>query len=202
MLTIATMLWSPNKHSKGFSRCYGPEWVDKLYRGFKRHLTDAFEFVCFTDREYPFNEPVKRMPILSGVPNYGCYIEPFRLDRPSIIVGLDTVVTGNCDHFAEYCHTAKKVALPRDPNRLEMSCNGVALVPDGNRHIFDRWNGENDMEWLRKHDCDYIDDLFPGQVKSYKLHVKKHGIGDVRICFFHGAEKPHEINHPVTEHWR
>lgn len=28
---------------------YSPEWVNRLYRGVKRHLTPPFNFVCFTD---------------------------------------------------------------------------------------------------------------------------------------------------------
>lgn len=202
MLTIATMLWEPNARSHGFSRCYTPEWVDKLYRGFARNLSEPFRFVCFVDREYEFTEPVEQQPILTKHPWYGCYIEPFRLDGPMILVGLDTVVTGKCDALARYCHEGDKVAVPLDPYRPSRICNGVALIPPGNRHIYERWEGQNDMEWLRRQDLRVLDELFPGQVQSFKVHVKRQGLEDTRICYFHGREKPHEINHPVTEHWR
>jgi hypothetical protein len=47
-----------------------------------------------------------------------------------------------------------------------------------------------------------IDDLFPGQVRSYKGHVRQNGLGDTRICYFHGELKPHQIDEPwIREHW-
>lgn len=201
MLTVATMLWQPNGRSQSFSRCYTPEWVDKLYRGFARNLSEPFRFVCFVDREYDFAEPVEQLPILADKPWYGCYIEPFRLPGPMVLVGLDTVVTGCCGDLARYCHKGVKVALPLDPYRPSRVCNGVALVPPGNEGIYERWRGQNDMDWLRAQPHAALDRLFPGQVVSFKGHVKKHGLGDARIVYFHGREKPHEINHPVLEHW-
>src|SRR6185312_8769524 len=114
----------------------------------------------------------------------------------------DTVVTGDVSHLANYCMTAKKIALPRDPYQPDISCNGVALIPAGQQHIYRNWRGENDMEWVRKHPHDLIDDLFPSQVVSYKAHVKKNGIGDARIVYFHGYEKPHEVKeHWINQHW-
>lgn len=50
------------------------------------------------------------------------------------------------------------------------------------------------MDWLRRQPHAVIDDLFPGQVVSYKGHVMQHGLGDARIVYFHGFEKPHELH--------
>lgn len=204
MITVATMLWRPNEGSRSFSQCYTPEWVDRLYRGFARNLMQPFEFVCFTDRAYRFSEPVEQMAIETDRPDYGCYIEPFRLDVPMILVGLDTVVIGNCDQLADYCLHETTLALPRAVYRPNTACNGVALIPAGHRHVYDSWRGENDMAWLRRQRYALIDDLFPGQVASYKGHVKEHGLDGVSICFFHGEEKPHELEpgEPVLEHWQ
>lgn len=119
-----------------------------------------------------------------------------------ILCGLDTVVTGNCDHFAEYCLSKDKVALPLDPFDNKQVCNGIALAPKGHRYIYEMWNGENDMLWLRKMPHVVLDEIFPGQIVSYKGHVKKHGLGDARIVYFHGHEKPHEIEDEwVKQHW-
>ena len=64
--------------------------------------------------------------------------------------------------------------------------------------------GENDMEWMRQHPHHFIDDLFPGQVQSFKGAVRDQGLGDTRLCYFHGQEKPHQLpaGHPVLQHWR
>jgi hypothetical protein len=191
-LVVCTLFWEANRHSKSFSSMYDQTWVEKLYRGFARHLTHPFEFICFTDRHRDYEEPIAQEPLTNHVPSYADCIEPYRLGRPMILVGLDTVITGNIDHLAEYCLTEHRIAVPLDPYKPEQVCNGVALVPAGNSHVFDRWQGENDMEWIRRQDPAVIDTLFPGQVLSYKGHVKPDGLGDARIVYFHGPEKMHE----------
>lgn len=196
MLRVATCLWDANKHSQDFSRCYSEEWVDKLYRGFARNLTAPFEFVLFSDRPRKFKEPIKQLPLVSKRLDYGSFTEPYKLNEPMILVGLDTIIVRNIDHMAEYCLKADKIALPRDPYKPERSINGVALVPAGHRKVFDDWRGENDMEWLRKFPWQPIDDEFPGQVLSCKAHrLRDIGIGESRIVYFHGRPKPQDLTH-------
>lgn len=205
-LTVACCLWDANRHSRPFSTFYDETWVERLYRAYARHLTLPFRFLCFTDHVRQFNEPIEQVAFKKLPPDYGSMIEPFRLNKPMILTGLDTVITGNIDHLMAYCFLSDKVALPRDPNRLGTICNGVALVPRGNRDIYDNWNGETeymaDMDWLRRQDYAVLDDLFPGHIVSYKCHVKEQGLGDARIVYFHGKEKPHEVDEPwVDEYW-
>ena len=181
---------------------YNEAWVEKLYRGFERNLTQPFRFICFVDREREFREPIEQELIESIPADYGSCIEPYKLNVPMILVGLDTVITGNIDHFADYCFTETTIALPRAVYLDNTVCNGVALVPAGKRTVYDNWNGENDMEWMRRQDYVVLDDLFPGHAVSYKGHAKENGIGDARVVFFHGKDKPHEINEPwLKEHW-
>jgi hypothetical protein len=203
MITIATLFWQANDKSLPFSRDYSPEWVDKLYRGFQRNLTYPFNFVCYTDRDYEFNEPITK--IISeglGKKGYGDCIRPYEMGVPMILVGLDTIITGNCDALAEYCFVDDVPAYPIDPYVPGRVCNGVALVPAGCSHIASEHAGENDMEHIRRYPHKIIDREFPGQVQSYKGYVKKNGIGNTRICYFHGLQKPHQLDgHPILEHW-
>lgn len=205
MLTVCSLLWEPNGASKGFSRCYTEEWVEKLYCGFVRNLTQPFRFVLFTDRDRVFSEPIEQIvqPDL-GQGGYGDCIRPYAMNEPMILCGLDTVVVGNIDHLAEYCLTEKRFALPRDPNHPSIACNGVALVPAGHGLIGTAHEGENDMEWVRRFPHRLTDRLFPGQIVSYKGEVEKRGLGDARIVYFHGLKKPHELQHVdwVKEHWQ
>ena len=204
-LTVACCLWDANVKSQPFSKCYTEEWVEKLYRGFKRNLTREFRFVCFTERRRQFKEPIEQEWLLAKLPDYGCLIEPFRLNVPTIIVGLDTVIVGNIDHFADYCLNETKIALPRNPYEPDQSINGVALVPAGHRHIFDQWRGENDMQWLRKFPWRPIDDYWPGEVLSLKFHkIRDVGIGDARVIYMHGPPKQPDLMHLdwVRTHWR
>lgn len=205
MITIATLIWDANEASYDFSRMYDESWVEKLYRGFARNLTLPFRFVCFTDRKREFAEPIEQ-EFIEGAKDYSACIEPYRLGEPMILVGLDTVVTGNCDHLAMYCVEGKRLAVPLDPYDPRVVCNGVALVPREHQHIAIAHDGRtNDMDWIRAQDPAVIDALFPGQVQSYKVHVKGRGLGDTRICYFHGEEKPHQeaprVNW-IREHWR
>lgn len=204
MLVVSTCLWDANEQSQAFSRGYNEEWVEKLYRGFARNLTHQFRFVLFTDRRREFKEPIEQLRLITHKPNYGCFIEPFRLNKPMILVGLDTIIVGNLDHYADYCMRGAKVALPRDPYQPDRSINGVALVPAGCRSIFDFWKGENDMDWLRKFPWQPLDDMFPLEVVSLKYHdVRRRGLGCARVVYFHGKPKPPELMHLdwVREHW-
>lgn len=184
---------------------YDESWVVKLYNGFARNLAQEWRFVLFTDRPRNLPAEIKQEMIRAEVPDYGACIEPFRYGCPMILCGLDTVIVGSVDHMAYYCQTHDKLALPVDPfEKRKIACNGVCLIPEGFQHVYRNWpKGENDMVYLRKQEHQFIDDLFPGQVVSYKGSVKKNGLDGVKIVYFHGAEKPHELNEPwIEENWR
>ena len=208
MITVACCLWAPNKHSLPFSLHYTETDVEKLYRGFARNLSVPFRFVCFVDYPRNFAEPIDQ-ELIEGEPNYSSMIQPFKLNEAMILVGLDTIVVGDCNHLAAYAIGADKPAVPRDPFFPEKVCNGVALVPAGNDWVFNAQpKGENDMEWIRKLWAQgkfaVIDDIFPRAVVSYKGHTKKHGLEDeTAIVYFHGKEKPAELPHVgwIARHW-
>jgi hypothetical protein len=205
LLVVASCLWDANKHSQEFSRGYSEIWVDRLYRGFARNLTVPFRFVLFSDRPREFSEPIDQRPLTSTKIDYGCFTEPYKLNEPMILVGLDTVIVRNIDHFAHYCMTGDKIALPRNPYNAEQSINGVALVPAGHRKVFDDWRGENDMEWMRKFPWQPIDDLWPGQVVSLKAHrIRDIGLGEARVVYFHGRPKQPELLHLnwIRDNWQ
>lgn len=204
MITIATLLWSANPDSMWFSRMYNETWVDKLYQGAARNLTQPFRFIVYTDKERRFGWPVEQKRLKAKQPNYGACIQPYELDEPMILMGLDTIICGNIDHLAEYCLTDSKIALPRDPYHTDVVCNGVALVPKGNRHVWDTFgDGDNDMKHMQRQKHRVIDDLWPGQVLSYKAHYLRNGNGDARIVYFHGDQKPHQLadKELIQKHW-
>lgn len=203
MLTVATCFWRANRHSAAASRCYTPTWVNRLASGFRRHLTTPHRFVVLTDREYDFSPGIEQEGLSTSEPTWASMIEPFRIEGPLIVVGLDTLVTGNIDHMAAWCETADRIALPRSPGK-PYACNGVALVPSGQTGIYSRWAGENDMEWLREQPHAFIDDLWPGQVASFKCAVRPNGLGDARIVYFHGEPKMADLAGEkwVREHWK
>lgn len=204
MLHVACCLWDANIRSHEFSRCYDETWVDKLYRGFKRNLRDRFRFVVFTDRDREFREPIEQERLEATEPGYGCMIEPFKIDEPSIIVGLDTIILDRIDHMADYCLTGTQMAIPAHPSKPHVTINPLVFAPKGHRHVFDEWRGENDMEWLQVQDHIKTDTMWPEQIRSFKLHNVRHrGVLNSRIVYFHGHPKPPEIDAQwVRDHWR
>lgn len=208
MLTVTTCLWEANQHSRHFSRCYDESWADKLYRGFARNLTVPWRMVVLTDRLRKFEEPIQQVGISMVDVHYGACMEAFKLDCPMIFCGLDTIVVGNCDALAEYCLTATKPAVPKDPfypNSPWPRTNAVVLAPAGCKAmLYDGYAGENDMDWINTRDTDVIDDVFPEQVVSYKGRIQRGGLQpETRVVFFHGPHKPWELGHVgwVHRHW-
>ncbi len=186
---------------------YSTDWVEKLYRGFARNLTQPFDFVCFTDQLRDYKEPIRQALLSSSVPTYADCLQPYAMNAPMILVGLDTVVTGNVDELADYAMTRDIPAYPRDPYNAQQVCNGVGLVPNGYDWVWSGFDGNKrpqaDMERIRQTRHNILDDIFPGQVVSYKGEVKKNGLGDARIVYFHGQEKPHELDDDwLMESWQ
>ena len=207
-ITISTLLWSANSNSHSFSAMYDESWVDKLYRGVKRNITRPFEFILYTDKYRMFGSPIQQRAMRSRAPTYGDCLQPYELDRPMILMGLDTIICGNIDHLADYCFEASELALPRDPYQPYQCCNGVALVPGGFSRIWDEWAGDElDMERVSSFPHVVMDDIWPNQVVSYKGFYQTHrndpSAQDVRIVYFHGEQKPHQLpSDPlVIGHW-
>lgn len=212
-LVVATLFWDANDASFPFSQAYTEEWVIRLFCGFQRNLTMPFDFICFSERDRDYGDfPIIQRRMEAKQPSYPDCLEPYSLDRPMILCGLDTLVTGNIDHLAEYCIREKRsrddwrcIALPRDPYNPRQACNGVSLAPAGQKRIWtDRNVGGNDMDEVRRWPHLFIDDLFPGHVVSFKGDRMPREVGDRRIIYFHGYPKFHELRgHPIVEeHWR
>lgn len=196
MVTVVCAFYE-GVHVPTFSRCYTPDWVERLYRGVQRHYTKPFEFLCYTDRAYAFTEPIRQMPLTHtrwATCLQQCFAAP--VER-MVFMGLDTVITGNVDEIFAY---EGALAVPIDPYRPGKACSGVVLCPS--RPDIAATQAENDMLALEPHPHEFLDDLFPGQIVSYKAHVREQGLGDARIVYFHGDPKPHQLQEAwVKEHW-
>lgn len=190
---------------------YGPEYVDALYRGVRRHFDGELRFVCLVDQEYGFSEPVESVKLLEPKSGWLTLLEAFRpdlgMDR-RLVLGLDTVITGDLTEIAEW---DGELCMPRDPFTPELLCNG-ALIADAGASDWlwalyqqqkDHWPSHwevagkpSEMAFLRHHCpsyCNVTDVEFPGQVVSYKAHWLQGDCPDARIVYFHGHPKPHDL---------
>lgn len=211
MVEIACVLYQGEdvpEHSKGI---FDAEWVDRLYRGIKRNTTRDFRFVCYSDQEYPFKEPIERRPFRLPYKNMFSLLEPFQSTERTIFMGLDTIITGNIDFLFDL----EGFWMLRDPYFPERDCSGV-MVFDPQPELWEfiegnheRLANENrmfghpsDMIFLDKVSHKTIEGPERG-IYSYKVHVRDSGLPkDAKIVYFHGREKPHELSEPwVIEHW-
>lgn len=199
MLNVTCVLFQPCDGISAFSRVYDASWADKLYRGVARNYAGAFQFFCYCDAPYAFEEPIHRVQLDTTLPGYFKCLDPLRHRGRCLFMGLDTVITGDLSDLASF---DGDLALIRDPNTGK-GANGVVLHNKPVHHGYVEGIGkhQNEMNWLNAKPHEKIDDLYPGQVASYKKHIKHGERTEARIVYFHGHEKPHEIDHWVTAHW-
>ena len=92
---------------------YGPDYVNKLYRGVARNLTLAHRFVCFTDNPEGIDPAVECGPLPPITLPPGWENTAFRkialfaaelsdLEGPTLFLDLDVVIVDNIDSFFEF----------------------------------------------------------------------------------------------------
>jgi len=214
-ITIVTALFNGHNTNIPHSiEVYTPEYVDKLYRGIGRNYRGTFDFICLTDRNYKFEEPIIQQRLSMSVDQYGwmCLMDVYRPDLCSgkrLTVGLDTIITGPLDDILEH---NTRVGLCTDPFTPQWICNAITLAsPEFCDEIWDLWENKNkeimehciyfnvpsEMAVLRKYynDVERLDVTFPGKILSYKAHIraKEIPVENTSIIYCHGNPKPHEM---------
>ena len=199
MITVSCVYYKNTTGQPYWAGCYSPEWVDKLCRGVMRNYSKPFKFVCFTNEDWlSFKEEITLVSLVPGSWHTICK-QQHALDCDNLVIlGLDTIITGKLDEIFAF---EGALAVPRDPYMPDQPCNGVVIQRGARPDIASATAG-SDMMVIRQFPHQYLDDLFPGQVLSYKVHVKLNGLGDARLVYFHGVPKPSDLQDDwVKEHW-
>jgi len=220
MISFVCVLFDGRDDVPEWSRVYDESWVEKLYRGIARNLGGLdFELVCLVDRRRQFTEPVRQVQLAMVQPNWTALMEAFRPElgiERGFLLGLDTVIVGSLAQIVLY---AGDFALISDPYRPLQLCNGVtAFSASGAARVWRAWesrgskrfdlghrNNPSEMVFMRETfpDAERLDELYPGQIVSYKCHVQEHGLGNARIVYLHGEPKQQQLTDAfVKEHWR
>jgi hypothetical protein len=204
MLTVACVL-RPSKDFDG-------EYVTRLKAGVGEHLKMPHRFVCLSSVEVP----CQRIPLMHNWPGWWSKVELFRLPPPVLYFDLDTMPVGDLGDIGAHALQSPFTTL-RDFYRENGIGSGMmSWAADGVRQLYDTFAADPAMwqDRLRtRGDQAFIEenmmggdrwqDVLPGQVVSYKAHVRAatrrgesgegHAPNGSRVVCFHGKPKPRDI---------
>lgn len=198
-LTVACVLHVPPD-----GRCdYDAGYVTKLFRMVARHLPQPHRFVCLSNVDVP----VARVPLEHGWGHWWAKMELFRpdIDGRLLAIDLDTVITGDMTAIA----AQQQSTMLSDFNVPAWAASGLMMLTEEDRaKVWKAWmvypethikrqGGHGDGGFIRA----VLDpvarwqDLLPGQVVSYKNHVRPAGKvpPGARVVCFHGRPRPAEL---------
>lgn len=172
------------------------------------------DFWCLSDVEIP---GVKTLPLKFDWPGWWSKMELMRpsISGPMLYLDLDSSVVGGLEAIA----SLERLTIMRDVYRPDGLQSSIMVLPEGVRHqIWNHWIDRPD-EWMRVYRkggdqaflerfwldrADRFQDVLPGQVVSFKAHVREavrkdreFGNGMVpegaRVVAFHGKPRPWEV---------
>ncbi|WP_412063982.1 hypothetical protein [Rhizobium sp. SYY.PMSO] len=192
---------------------YRPQHVIRLQQQVLEHLTDA-DFRCLSD--VPI-DGISTVPLKFGWPGWWAKMELFRpsIKGPVLFLDLDTSIVGSIGDIA----AVDRLTIMRDVYRpLGLQSSMMFLTEAERERVWLEWierpaqwmtvyrNG-GDQAFLERFWLDRADrwqDVLPGQIVSYKAHVRKAvrkdreiGNGTIpegaRVVIFHGKPRPWDI---------
>ena len=205
---------------------WGPEYVNRLYRGVKKSLTTPHRFVCFSDRPIADIESGVEVRPMTSVPSWIGVLPKLVVHNPDngfkgrvIVFDLDSIITGSLDEMCSYqgpLITRAWIAGLRRGQRLSGgdtlgfeagSTDYLWEILKTRTRDVEQFTGGRERfvyrEWAKE--IKYWHEEFPGQLVSYKAHVRPTGKlpHNARVVSCHGVPRPHEINEPwAKECWR
>lgn len=191
-------------------KAYGPEYVNILYDMVSRNLPQGYEgrFVCLTDDTEGLHENIKTIPLPDDLEGWWGKLYMFKRglfndgDR-ILFMDLDTLIIGNIAEIANYrgqFATLKDFFYPQQLGPAIIAWEAGSFAAS----IWEEWVAQGkprhpmgDLWWLNNLDqgrfskkIDKLQDLFPGQIVSYKADCHPYPPGGANIVCFHGQPKP------------
>jgi hypothetical protein len=205
----------------------GATYINRLFYGVSRNLKRPFRFVCYTNETGLGLAPEIEVKSFHSPTNRGVLPRLYMFNHEAGLIGnqvlsldLDVVIVGDLKDLASYggAFCVRSKFAPGQENKLDGDIIGfwadewaeqtlwTPFVADPERAV--RMTGGRERYWLRQQlgDCHRYDRLWPGQVVSYKRHVKPNAgrvPAGARIVSCHGTPRPHEIKAQwIEENWR
>lgn len=199
---------------------FTPEDAVKLKEMVEGNLTRKHRFICFTDLEVPF----EKVPLVYDYPGWWAKMELFRpeIEGDILYFDLDTVISGNIDHFTLLDSLA---TLREFDYRKGGLASGVMFLPEKDRkRVWDRWisspeefmgkfRGDQDfLNMVYGKKVEFFQNLFPASIVSFKFYILKRYRGmkrrrkpekeiaqklldKINVICFHGYPRPKQVKY-------
>ncbi len=198
----------------------GADYVNNLFDMVTRHLPDGpFKFQCFTDNTDGLEPRIETRALSGNIRGWWNKLYLFKKglfpDGETVLfLDLDTLITGPLDDIVKY---TGDFAILRDFYHPKRYGPGVMLWKAGEHsRIWESYEAAGcptdlplgDLSWINKcfsewnYKPDILQDIFPAQVCSYKVHAKNGVPEGANIVCFHGLPRPHEVEGWVADVWK
>lgn len=183
---------------------FDAEYVERLRDGVAKHLQAPHRFICLSDVDVP----CERIALKHGWAGWWAKMELFRPDIPGDLLyfDLDTVPVGDLSEIAK----VRRLTMLTDFHVPDHLASGMMYLPSADRgDVWWRWTkdtqrhmnankGTGDGGFLRNlwgSRPSRWQNIVPGQIVSYKAHVRKAGkVPDgARVVCFHGVPRPRTV---------
>lgn len=207
--TVACVLKSGGWQNRRMYVEYTPDHVRWLRDQFRAQVSAPHRFVCLTD--YAVIAGVETIRLQDDLPGWWSKLELFRELDDAFYVDIDTVITGDISHMLAHPHRFSVLRNLSSPAGRRIG-SGVMAWRGDYSHLYRRfmrapeshmaecrtgakWGDQGFIEHEQL-ERDYLQDLFPGQIVSYKLGLGRGDPGpDHRIVCFHGEPRPWQVRH-------
>jgi len=191
VLTVACCWW-------GY---YPAEYVENLQKAVQKYLTVPHRFVCLTDND----APCETLPLDTDLPGNMKLMSLYRpdngLEGRILALDLDSLIVGSLDDIASYDGA---FCTARDFNSGDMDGFLRSFVAGEHEYLWHNASDDYSMEipyfQNQLKGVDYWQDLYPGQLASYKNDCRTQKAQhrplypeNTRIISFHGKPKIHEV---------
>jgi len=199
------------------------KYINNLYHGVKRFADRSFQFVCFTNEKLDLDSDIEvrsfDIPAHAGVlPRIYMFSKKAGLSGQVLCIDIDVVVVGSLERLMSYtglfCARSKfkrghEHKLDGDIMSFRANAETERLfwIPFiNNVSAVVKFTQGRERYWVRHVAGRFADRWKPGEILSYKRHIRKRRGGipkTTSIVSFHGKPRPHEIKDSwIKEYWR
>lgn len=201
-------------------------YINNLYRGVTRNIDKPFKFICFTNEGGLNVLPGVNIRPFEMVTSKGVIPRMWMFSKAAGLMGyqvlcldLDVVITGSLKDITDYkgLFCTRLGFAGRDKGQLDGDIMCFRACEETERLFWipfvnnvreaERLTTGRERFWVRHvagNVADTFDKLCPGQIISYKTHVRRGGVPrNARIVSCHGHPRPHQIKEKwIQENWK